>query len=70
MKTKALIANLFSFGLFFFGFRFLLQWVLELSYPLMTIGAAILASILAPKFLVQKERMYLKWIGSKKPKAL
>jgi hypothetical protein len=70
LSTKALLGNLLSFGAFFFTLRYGLGLLEMLSYPMEAIGSAIIASILAPKFLVRKKRLYLKLPGVKTPRAL
>ena len=70
LSTKALLGNLLSFGAFFFALRYGLGLLEMLSYPMEAIRPAIIESILAPKFLVRKKRLYLKLPGVKTPRAL
>lgn len=65
-KYKVFIYNFLGFAMLFVLFRFGLSLVLKLETFYMALIAAILASILAPKFaVVQKEgldKIVMKWI--------
>lgn len=67
LKTKALLGNLFFFGLLFFGFRYGIAYLMPLPYVPLAVGSAIGASFLAPKFLIREEKLFLKLIWKKQP---
>jgi hypothetical protein len=66
VTTKAFILNLVCFAVLFFFFRFILL-LLDLPYLLAMLLAAILASLGAPKFMVKKEVMWVKFPWRKMP---
>lgn len=67
LKTKALLGNLFFFGLLFFGFRYGIAYLMPLPYVPLAVGSAIGASFLAPKFLIRQEELFLKLFWKKQP---
>lgn len=67
LKTQALLGNLFSFGLLFFGFRYGITYFIPLPYVPLVVGSAIGASFLSPKLLIQKNQLYLKLFWKKQP---
>ena len=54
-QQLALLFNLLCFGALFVFFRYGIGSLLPLSYLPLVLGSAVLASFLAPKFLVHKE---------------
>ena len=64
--TKAFIVNLLCFAVLFLFFRYILL-LLGLSYLLAMLMAAVLASLSAPKFLPQKEELWVKLPWRKVP---
>jgi len=70
MKTKPLIFNLISFGLMFFVFRWLIGQFLVISYLPLVLCSFLLASIFCPKFLINKNKLFVKLPLIKTPKAL
>ena len=74
LKTKILIYNFLAFAVLFFLFRYTIYHILPLSGIWLGLVCAILASILAPKFIVEtikgKEKVFVKWIFSKGVKEL
>tara|TARA_B110000259_G_scaffold90465_1_gene105043 strand:- start:401 stop:613 length:213 start_codon:yes stop_codon:yes gene_type:complete len=60
MKTRALIFNLISFGLMFFIFRWLIEQFLVISYLPLVLYSFLLASIFCPKFLINKNKLFVK----------
>lgn len=65
-KVKVFIYNFLGFALLFVLFRFGLGVSLQLDSFYLALIAAILASVLAPKFVVVKkdgmEKIFMKWI--------
>lgn len=70
IKTKALLLNLFFFGLLFVFFRVGIGYLMPLPYLPLLLGAAVLASFCAPKFLVKKNKIWIKYPWKKDPKKL
>lgn len=72
LKTKALLFNFIGFAMFFLIARFGIGEFLEVSRLYVSVGAAIFASLLAPKFAVVREagreKLMIKWIFMKSPK--
>ena len=68
-KTKAFLLNLLCFAALFVIYRFvlLLLLLMGLPYLLVMLMAAILASLSAPKFLVKKEVLWVKFPWQKSP---
>ena len=64
-KTKAFLLNLLCFAALFVLYRFVL--LLGLPFLLVMLMAAILASLSAPKFLVKKEVLWVKFPWQKSP---
>ncbi|AXG72124.1 hypothetical protein KORDIASMS9_04387 [Kordia sp. SMS9] len=68
-KTKALIFNLIAFAILFLIFRIAVGYVLKLETFWLALIAAVIASILAPKFIVVeengKEKLLMKTVFSK-----
>lgn len=65
-KYKVLVYNFLGFAALFILFRFGLTLILELDAFYMALIAALMASLLAPKFAVVKkesiEKILMKWI--------
>ena len=66
-KTKAFLLNLLCFAALFVLYRFVLLLLIGLPYLLVMLMAAILASLSAPKFLVKKEVLWVKFPWQKSP---
>ena len=68
-KTKAFLLKLLCFAALFVLYRFvlLLLLLMGLPYLLVMLMAAILASLSAPKFLVKKEVLWVKFPWRKSP---
>lgn len=66
-KTKAFLLNLLCFAALFVLYRFVLLLLMGLPYLLAMLMAAILASLSAPKFLVKKEVLWVKFPWRKSP---
>ena len=68
-KDKAFVYNFFGFALFFLLFRFVLGSFLDLHRIFLAVLAALLATILSPKFgAVRTEKgkkVMMKWIFMK-----
>ncbi len=73
-KHKALAYNFISFALLFIIFRFFMGYFFPWERFVLAMVAAILASIMAPKFAVVKtdegERIFVKWVFKKGPREL
>ena len=54
-KSIAFLLNLICFGVLFVVFRYGVGSILPLPYLPLLIGSAVLASFLAPKFMVQNQ---------------
>ncbi len=66
-KTKALLFNFISFAALFLVARFGIGYFVGDSSVFLSIGAAVLAMVLAPKFKAIKakgevEKLYMNWI--------
>ncbi|MGC6479916.1 MAG: hypothetical protein ACON42_06025 [Flavobacteriaceae bacterium] len=70
LKTKALLGNLTSFGILFFGFRYGIAYLIPLPYVPLAVGSAVAASFLSPKFLIKEDQLYLKLFWKKQPSPL
>lgn len=66
-KTKAFLLNLLCFAVLFVLYRFVLLLLMGLPFLLVMLMAAILASLSAPKFLVKKEVLWVKFPWQKSP---
>ena len=66
-KTKAFLLNLLCFAALFFLYRFVLLLLMGLPFLLVMLMAAILASLSAPKFLVKKKVLWVKFPWQKSP---
>ena len=66
-KTKAFLLNLLCFAVLFVLYRFVLLLLVGFPYQLVMLMAAILASLSAPKFLVKKEVLWVKFPWRKSP---
>ena len=66
-KTKAFLLNLLCFAALFVIYRFVLLLLMGLPFLLVMLMAAILASLSAPKFLVKKEVLWVKFPWQKSP---
>lgn len=68
-KVKVLILNFLAFAILFLIFRFGLGAAISMNSMLTSLIAAVLASVLAPKFAEVKERngnkILMKWIFMK-----
>ena len=60
LKSKALLFNLISFGALFILFRVGIGVLIPLPYLPLLIGSSVLASFLAPKFLVKENTLWIK----------
>tara|TARA_B110000444_G_C18447883_1_gene414291 strand:- start:20 stop:238 length:219 start_codon:yes stop_codon:yes gene_type:complete len=60
LKSKALLFNLISFGVLFILFRVGIGVLIPLPYLPLLIGSSVLASFLAPKFLVKENTLWIK----------
>ncbi|MFK7750265.1 MAG: hypothetical protein AB8B65_17880 [Kordia sp.] len=73
-KTKALVFNLIAFAILFLAFRFTIGAIIKGDMFWLSLISAVIASVLAPKFLVVaedgKEKMFMKTIFSKNVKEL
>lgn len=65
---KALLLNLLCFGVLFFFFRFGINALMPLPYIPLLLVAAVLASVIAPKFLVKQKQLFVKFPWKKQPK--
>ena len=69
VQTKAFIYNLLGFALIFLLVRFVLAYFFHLNRWVLALVAAIVASLLAPKFGVVKtangDKLFVKWIFKK-----
>ena len=70
ITTKALLYNLFVFALLFVFFRLVIGTLMPLPYIPLLLGSGVLASFVAPKFLVKEGKLYVKFPWRKKPKKL
>ncbi|MFT6839071.1 MAG: hypothetical protein ACJAUO_002585 [Sediminicola sp.] len=65
-KFKAFIFNFIGFAILFVAIRFALVFVLSSESIVLAIVAAILATVLAPKFAATKtkdgEKLFVKWL--------
>jgi len=65
-KHRALLFNFIGFAFFFVGGRLLLGYLFSINTVLLAIMAAVIATILAPKFAVVKtakgKKLMMKWI--------
>tara|TARA_B100001057_G_scaffold438663_1_gene471308 strand:- start:656 stop:874 length:219 start_codon:yes stop_codon:yes gene_type:complete len=60
INTKVFLLNLLCFAVLFVFFRFVLLLLADLPYVLMILMAAILASLITPKFLVKQGVLWMK----------
>ncbi len=74
LEHKALLFNFLGFALLFLIARFGVGYFMEVPRLYLAIGAAIFATLLAPKFAVVrdsgKEKLMMKWVFMKSPKAM
>lgn len=74
LEHKALLFNFLGFALLFLIARFGVGYFMEVPRLYLAIGAAIFATLLAPKFAVVryagKEKLMMKWVFMKSPKEL
>ncbi len=74
LKTKALFYNFIGFAVLFIVIRSVMWFVLSSDGILLAIVAAILASILSPKFATTKtkegDKLFMKWLFMKGVKKL
>ena len=68
--TKALVGNLLSFGSLFIFCRIGLDSLFNMPTVVLFLIAGIVASLFSPKFLVHKNRLYLKYPWKKDPREL
>ena len=68
--TKALVGNLLSFGSLFIFCRIGLDSLFDMPTVVLFLIAGIVASLFSPKFLVHKNRLYLKYPWKKDPREL
>lgn len=72
LQHKALLFNFLGFAVLFLIARFGIGEFTEVPRLYLAIGAAILATVLAPKFAVVrdagKEKLMMKWIFMKAPR--
>ena len=66
-NTKAFLLNLLCFAALFVLYRFVLLLLMGLPFLLVMLMAAILVSLSAPKFLVKKEVLWVKFPWQKSP---
>ncbi|MET6991149.1 hypothetical protein [Sediminicola arcticus] len=68
-KFRALIFNFIGFAILFVVLRFALVWIFSSESIAFAIVAAIVATVLAPKFAATKtkagEKLFVKWIFTK-----
>lgn len=66
LQWRALIFQFVSFGILFFGARFLVMQYTQLSGFLIPITAFVVSTILAPKFQAVKtktgEKLFMSWL--------
>ena len=65
-RNKAFLLNFICFAVIFIFFRYLITIFLSLPYLPLLVGAALLASFLTPKFIVNKNQIYIKFPFIKK----
>lgn len=73
LKNKALLFNFLGFAAIFLIARFGLGYLLEFNRLILAIIAAVIATVLAPKFAVvtsEGQRLVMKWIFFKGVKEL
>jgi hypothetical protein len=74
LKHKALLFNFLGFASLFLIARFGIGFFIEIPRLYLSIGAAIFGTLLAPKFAVVrdagKEKLMMKWVFMKSPKAM
>ena len=65
-STKAILYQLISFGIIFFAFRYIVANYTNLTGLWIPITAAVVATLLAPKFQAIRtpdgEKLFMKWI--------
>lgn len=66
--TKALLGNLLSFGSLFVFCRIGLDSLFDMPTLVLFFIAGIVASLSSPKFLVHKNRLYMKYPWKKDPR--
>lgn len=66
-ETRALILNFISFGGLFLFFKTAIGTVIPMSYIPLIAFSALLTSIFSPKFLVHKEKLFMKIPLRKEP---
>lgn len=69
-STKALLGNAIMFGSFFLVFRYGLTFLFDVGPLVVVFFSGVAASLLSPKFLVHKNRLYLKYPWKKNPRVL
>ncbi len=74
IQHKALLFNFVGFAVLFLAARFGIGYFFAVPRLYLALGAAVLASLLAPKFVVVRdagrEKLMMKWIFMKTPKEL
>ena len=70
VNTKSLLLNLFCFGVLFLLMKTVIGTLITLSYIPLIVFSALLASIVSPKFLVEKGKLFVKLPLVKKPREL
>lgn len=74
LKHKAFVFNFLAFAVLFLAVRFGTSYVLDLSSLFVSITAAVIATILAPKFAVVRnegrEKLMMKWLFMKNSKEI
>ena len=72
LQHKVLFFNFLGFAVLFLIFRFGVGYFIEVPRLYLAIGAAIFATVLAPKFAIVRdsgnEKLMIKWIFMKSPK--
>ncbi|MFD0798638.1 hypothetical protein ACFQZJ_14290 [Maribacter chungangensis] len=72
LQHKALLFNFLGFAVLFLIARYVIGELVDWSRLYLAIGAAIFATLLAPKFAVVREggteKLMVKWIFMKSPK--
>jgi len=74
LKHKALLYNFIGFAVLFLVARFGIAYFMDIPRLYIALGAAVLASLSAPKFAVVrdagKEKLMMKWIFMKASKEI
>jgi len=69
-RNKAFILNFICFAVLFIFFRYLITVFFSLPYLPLLVGAALFASFFTPKFIINKNQIYIKFPFVKKLKKL